>query len=119
MFPGAFARAYTSVPAVVGVAAALIPIAGLFQVFDGLQVVAAGVLRGAGETRAPLVANVLGFWLVGMPVSLWLGFRAGLGVVGLWWGFVAGLAAVAAFMVQRVRSHFSRPVARVSVGEPA
>ncbi|TMA27979.1 MAG: MATE family efflux transporter [Deltaproteobacteria bacterium] len=120
VFPGAFARAYTSVPAVIGVAAALIPIAGLFQVFDGLQVVAAGVLRGAGETRAPLVANVLGFWLVGMPVSLWLGFRAGLGVVGLWWGFVAGLAAVAVFMVRRVHSHFSRPVARVSVeGEPA
>jgi MATE family multidrug resistance protein len=117
--PGLFASAYTSVPGVVAVAAMLIPIAGVFQVFDGLQVVSAGVLRGAGDTRAPLVSNVLGFWLVGMPVSLWLGFRAGLGVVGLWWGFVAGLAAVAAFLVLRVRALLSRPVARISVeGEP-
>jgi len=118
--PGMLAGAYTSVPGVVAVAAALIPIAGVFQVFDGLQVVAAGVLRGAGDTRAPLVSNVMGFWLVGMPVSLWLGFRAGAGVQGLWWGFVAGLAAVAAFLVLRVRSLLSRPVARISVeGEPA
>jgi MATE family multidrug resistance protein len=117
--PGAFARAYTSVPGVVAVAALLIPIAGVFQVFDGLQVVSAGVLRGAGDTRAPLIANVLGFWLVGMPVSLWLGFRTGLGVVGLWWGFVAGLAAVAAFLVFRVRALLSSAVARISVeGEP-
>jgi MATE family multidrug resistance protein len=118
--PALFAGAYTSVPGVVAVAVLLIPIAGVFQVFDGLQVVSAGVLRGAGDTRAPLVSNVLGFWLVGMPVSLWLGFRAGLGVVGLWWGFVAGLAAVAAFLVLRVRALLSRPVARTSVeSEPA
>jgi len=119
-FPRALAGAYTSVPGVVGVASALIPIAGVFQVFDGLQVVAAGVLRGAGDTRASLVSNVLGFWLVGMPVSLLLGFKAGLGVVGLWWGFVAGLVAVAAFLVGRVRVLLSRPVARVQVeSEPA
>jgi MATE family multidrug resistance protein len=118
--PRMFASAYTSVPGVVAVAALLIPIAGVFQVFDGLQVVSAGVLRGAGDTRAPLVSNVLGFWLVGMPVSLWLGFKGGLGVVGLWWGFVAGLAVVAAFLVLRVRELLSRPVARISVeGEPA
>jgi MATE family multidrug resistance protein len=119
-FPHAFASAYTSVPGVVAVASALIPIAGVFQVFDGLQVVAAGVLRGAGDTRASLISNLLGFWLVGMPVSLLLGFKAGLGVVGLWWGFVAGLAAVAVFLVGRVRVLLSRPVARVRVeSEPA
>jgi MATE family multidrug resistance protein len=110
-----FARAMTSVGDVLAVATALIPIAGVFQVFDGVQVVSAGALRGAGDTRAPLVANLLGFWLVGIPVSLLLGFRAGLGVVGLWWGFVAGLAAVAAFLVLRVRRLLSGPVARVRV----
>jgi MATE family multidrug resistance protein len=113
--PGLFARSYTSVASVITVAALLIPIAGLFQVFDGIQVVAAGVLRGAGDTRAPLIANVLGFWLMGMPVSLWLGFRAGLGVVGLWWGFVAGLAGVALFLVLRIGGLLSRPVERVRV----
>jgi MATE family multidrug resistance protein len=112
---GPFARSISSVADVVAVATALIPIAGVFQVFDGVQVVSARALRGAGDTRAPLVANLLGFWFVGIPVSLLLGFSAGLGVVGLWWGFVAGLAAVAAFLVWRVRRLLSRPVARVHV----
>jgi MATE family multidrug resistance protein len=116
--PGVFARAYTSVPGVVAIAVALIPIAGVFQVFDGSQVVAAGVLRGAGDTRAAMLSNVLGFWLIGMPVSLGLGFGAKLGVVGLWWGFVAGLAAVAAFLVARVRFRLSGELARVHVDHP-
>lgn len=113
--PGPFARAYTSVPSVVAVAVALIPIAGVFQVFDGVQVVSAGVLRGAGDTKAAMVANLLGFWLVGIPVSLALGFGAKLGVAGLWWGFVAGLGAVALVLVVRVRRRLSGPLARVDV----
>jgi MATE family multidrug resistance protein len=113
--PGPFAHAYTSLPAVVAVATSLIPIAGLFQVFDGIQVVSAGVLRGAGDTHAAMIANVLGFWLVGIPVSLWLGFSAGLGVVGLWLGFVAGLFAVAAFLVVRVRAKLSGALTRMNV----
>jgi MATE family multidrug resistance protein len=113
--PGVFARLYTSVPEVVAIASVLIPIAGLFQVFDGLQVVASGALRGAGDTRAAMVANVLGFWLLGMPVSLWLGFGAKQGVVGLWWGFVVGLAAVAAFLVGRVRVRLGGEIERVRV----
>jgi MATE family multidrug resistance protein len=99
----------------VAIATTLIPIAGLFQVFDGLQVVAAGVLRGAGDTRATMIANVLGFWLLGMPVSLWLGFGLRQGVVGLWWGFVVGLAAVAIFLVARVRVRLAGEVERVRV----
>ncbi len=116
--PLSFARAYTSVPGVVAIAVALIRIAGVFQVFDGLQVVAAGVLRGAGDTRAAMVANVLGFWLVGMPVSLGLGFGAKWGVVGLWWGFVAGLAAVAVFLVTRLRFKLGGELVRIVVEEP-
>jgi len=114
-FPGTFARAYTSVSGVIAVASSLIPIAGVFQVFDGTQVVAAGALRGAGDTRAAMLANVLGFWMVGTPVSLALGFAARGGVVGLWWGFVAGLAAVAVFLVLRVKRRLSCPIERVSV----
>jgi len=115
VFAHRLAAIWTSVPEVVTVAVALIPIASVFQVFDGVQVVSAGVLRGAGDTRAPLLANLTGFWLMGMPVSLVLGFRAHLGVVGLWWGFVAGLAGVALFLLLRVRRVLSRPVARVHV----
>ena len=113
LVPGPFANAYTSVPEVVAVAVVLIPIAGLFQVFDGVQVVSAGVLRGAGDTHAAMVANLLGFWLIGIPVSLLLGFTAKLGVVGLWWGFVAGLAAVALFLTLRVHRHLGGELKRV------
>jgi MATE family multidrug resistance protein len=117
--PGELASAYTSDLAVVGLAAALIPIAGVFQVFDGVQVVSSGVLRGLGDTRAPMIVNVLGFWLVGMPVSVWLAFPLGLGPRGLWWGLVAGLAVVALLLVARIARRLSHPLARVVVDEPS
>jgi multidrug resistance protein, MATE family len=117
--PSGLAHLYTNDRAVIALSAALIPIAGIFQVFDGLQVVAAGVLRGVGDTRAPMVVNLLGFWLIGMPVSLYLGFRAGAGPVGLWWGLVAGLAAVAVFLLVRVRMRFGRELRRVVIDEHA
>ena len=72
---------------------------GAFQIFDGTQVVSIGILRGLADTRAPFVIAVLGFWLLGFPVSLWLGFRTPLGPAGLWWGLVVGLAAVAVLLL--------------------
>jgi MATE family multidrug resistance protein len=113
--PGTLAGAYTTDAAVVAMAAALLPIAGVFQIFDGVQVVSAGILRGLGDTRAPMIINVLGFWLVGMPVSLGLAFPLALGPRGLWWGLVAGLAAVAVLLLLRIASRLSRPLARVVV----
>ncbi len=113
--PRLLATAYTSVETVVALAAALIPIAGYFQIFDGLQVVSAGVLRGAGDTRAPLVVNILGFWFIGLPTSLLLGFRLGFGPQGLWWGFVAGLGAVAVFLLARIAWKFRGHITRVEV----
>lgn len=113
--PTWLARVYTSVDDVLALAAALIPIAGFFQVVDGLQVVAAGVLRGAGDTRAPLVVNLLGFWLIGLPTSLVLGFTLGYGPVGLWWGLVAGITAVAGFLLIRVSWRLSGETRRVEV----
>jgi MATE family multidrug resistance protein len=117
--PGALARIYSSDPAVVAIASVLIPLAGVFQVFDGLQVVATGVLRGLGDTRAPMVVSVLGFWFIGMPVSLYLGFRTPAGPSGLWWGLVAGLAAVATFLLLRVRSRLGRAIDRVVIDDQA
>lgn len=115
--PGLLSRLFTGAPDVLAVAIALLPIAGVFQVFDGIQVVAVGVLRGAGETRGPMIVNILGFWLLGFPVSLFLGFRVGLGPRGLWWGFVAGLAAVAILLVLRMRVRLRSPLERVRVDE--
>jgi MATE family multidrug resistance protein len=113
--PRLLASAYTSVEEVVVLATLLIPIAGYFQIFDGLQVVAAGLLRGAGDTRAPLVVNIVGFWCLGLPTSLVLAFRLGFGPQGLWWGLVVGLGAVAVFLISRVAWKFRGEISRVSV----
>jgi MATE family, multidrug efflux pump len=102
---------------VVALAATLIPIAGVFQVFDGIQAVAAGVLRGIGDTHAPAIINVVGFWLIGLPVSWVLAFRMGGGAVGLWWGIVVGLGAVATILLARVRVRLARSMRRVIIDE--
>ena len=115
--PGVLARLYTGDSAVVAVAAALIPLAGVFQVFDGLQVVAGGILRGLGETRVAMMVNVLGYWLLGLPVSWVLGIHFGWGPVGLWWGLVLGLAVVATVLLVRVRIALGRRQARVVIDQ--
>ena len=118
-FPQALARTYTRDAAVIGLAATLIPIAGVFQVFDGIQAVAAGVLRGIGDTHAPAIINVVGFWLIGLPVSWLLAFRYGGGAIGLWWGIVVGLAAVAIILLVRVRVRLGRSMRRVIIDDVA
>lgn len=114
-FPVALASLYTPDLEVVALAAALIPIAGVFQVFDGLQVVSSGILRGIGDTRVPMAISVLGFWLLGIPISVALGFPLGLGPRGLWWGLVAALAVLATLLLLRVASRLSKPVDRTAV----
>jgi len=116
-FPEMLARIYSTDLVVVGLAATLIPVAGVFQVFDGLQAVASGALRGVGDTLAPMAVNLVGFWLIGLPISLFLGFRAGLGPLGLWWGMAAGLATVSVFLLVRVRVRFARDLTRIYIEE--
>jgi len=115
LLPMSLARIYTTDAGVAALAASLIPIAGVFQVFDGIQVVSIGILRGVADTRAPMVVNVLGFWLVGLPVSAALGFGAGGGPRGLWWGLTVGLMLVALILVWRVRRRLSGAVARIVI----
>ncbi|HVB30594.1 MAG TPA: MATE family efflux transporter [Gemmatimonadaceae bacterium] len=115
--PEALARLFTTDGAVIGIASLLIPVAGVFQVFDGIQAVAAGVLRGIGDTRAPLVAMLAGYWAIGLPVSLYLGFRTAAGPTGLWWGFVAGLSSVALFLSLRVAALFRGELTRLHVDD--
>jgi MATE family multidrug resistance protein len=76
----------------------------MFQLFDGIQAVSAGVLRGLGDTRAPFVVNLAGFWLCGFPLSVALAFHTPLRALGLWWGLAAGLAVVATLLLFRVRN---------------
>jgi MATE family multidrug resistance protein len=96
------ARAFTPDPGIIAAAAALIPIAGVFQVVDGIQGVSGGILRGAGDTRIPMLANLAGYSLLALPLGAWLCFTLGLGAPGIWWGLCAGLAAVAALLGWRV-----------------
>ena len=75
----------------------------------------AGVLRGLGDTRAPLIGMIAGYWLIGLPVSLALGFHSSLRAAGLWWGFVASLSIVALFLAWRIRVLFRREIRRVRI----
>jgi MATE family multidrug resistance protein len=109
-FPGAIARLLTDDPAVVAAAVPLLRVAALFQISDGLQAVGAGVLRGAGETRYTLLANLLGHWALGVPAAVVLGFTLEGGVTGLWLGIVLGLSAVAVALVLRFLRVSSREI---------
>jgi MATE family multidrug resistance protein len=115
--PGALAGLFTDEPGILGWALLLIPIAGVFQIGDGLQVVAIGCLRGAGDVRSPFWINIVGFWLIGLPFGCWLAFPWGrdLGPAGLWWGLVAGLFAVAGALLLAMRLRFAETAARVRV----
>ena len=80
--PRLIARLFTPNPAVIQVGAQLLLVAAAFQLFDGLQTVATGALRGAGDTRTPMLANFFAYWLVGLPLGYVLCFRLGWGVAG-------------------------------------
>lgn len=112
--PHWLATRYTTEAATVAVAVSLIPLAGMFQVFDGLQAVTSGVLRGTGDTRVPAILHMVAFWGVGVPLGMYLGFRTPLRERGLWMGLVAGLAAAALLQglraVNRMRLEISRVV---------
>jgi MATE family multidrug resistance protein len=84
----------------------------VFQVADGLQTVGTGVLRGHGDTRTPMLANLFGYWMIGVPVGCYLLLRSDLGAVGLWAGLALGLWGVAAVNTARWRQ-----VSRGKIGE--
>ena len=97
--PHPILRLYTSDPAVMRAGVTLLLVAAFFQLFDGLQAVATGALRGLGDTRTPMVSNLAGHWIVGLPVGYVLCFGAGWGIVGLWVGLSIGLTLVGAALV--------------------
>jgi len=100
-FPGPIARIFTPDPAVVDVAVKLLRIGAAFQIFDGIQGVAGGALRGAADTRFASWANVACHWCIGLPLALVFAFSLDRGAVGLWWGMLAGLGAVAVVLASR------------------
>ena len=97
--PRAILELFTVDPAVIRIGGPLLLVAALFQLFDGLQGVATGVLRGLGDTRTPMLWNLAGHWGVGLPVGYVLCFVSGWGVLGLWVGLSTGLTIVGVVLV--------------------
>jgi multidrug resistance protein, MATE family len=92
--PEWIARVFTPDAAVIATAATILRVAAFFQLFDGLQIVVTGSLRGAGDTRTPMVCHLIGYWVIGLPLGAMLCFWRGLGAPGLWIGLSAGLIAI-------------------------
>jgi MATE family, multidrug efflux pump len=86
--------------AVLDLGSSLLSLAAVFQLFDGIQGVATGTLRGLGDTRTPMIVNLWAHWLLGLPVSYSLCFYFGWGVRGLWIGFSLGLIVTGVILLQ-------------------
>jgi len=116
LVPQLLGRLYTPDPAVIALAATLLPLAAAFQVFDGTQVVSFAVLRGVGDVHLPSAANLIGYWFVGLPAGWYLAFRAGWGARGIWAGLAIALAAVAVLLPARIAWVARAGGRRIAVG---
>ena len=100
---GAIPPLFTADAAVIAATAGLLPIVAAFELFDGLQVVGCGILRGMGRMRPAAIANLVGYYALGLPLGWWLGRPERLGLPGIWWGLALGLFVVALSLVAWVR----------------
>jgi MATE family multidrug resistance protein len=106
--PTWIARLYTPDMAVIAASVTLLRIAALFEIFDGLQVVATGALRGIGDTHTPAYAHLVGYWIFGLPVAWLLCFRSGRGVSGIWAGLTTALVMIGVVLLSVWRRSISR-----------
>ncbi|MGB9404322.1 MAG: MATE family efflux transporter [Candidatus Acidiferrales bacterium] len=108
--PRPIVRIFTPDVSVIQAAVKLLFVAAFFQLFDGIQAVTTGALRGTGDTRTPLVCHLLAYWVIGLPLGYYLCFDRGWGAVGLWTGLSAGLILIGIallFFWQRTVGRFS------------
>jgi len=101
--PGPLIALYTRDPQVMAVGPGLLVLAAAFQIFDGIQTVCTGALRGLGETRIPMLANLVGYWVLGLPLGLTLCFVFRWGIYGLWSGILMALIVIALVLLARWR----------------
>jgi MATE family multidrug resistance protein len=99
--PGPLITLYTHDPRVLAVGPTLLWIAAAFQIFDGIQTVSTGALRGLGETRLPMVANLVGYWTMGLPLGFILCFVLKWGIYGMWLGLTLSLVVIATAVLLR------------------
>jgi MATE family multidrug resistance protein len=97
--PELLLRGFTADAIVIDVGVGLFLVAAVFQLFDGLQTVTTGALRGLGNTKTPMLANLIGHWGIGLPIAYLLCFQRGWGVQGLWAGLAIGLILIGATLL--------------------
>lgn len=112
-------KLFTEDAAVVMLAAQILPIASAFQLSDGTQVVAGGVLRGMGRPNAAALVNLLGYYVLALPLGYFLAFRCKLGLVGVWLALFAGLTAVAIALLVWAQRTARRPLSELNVAPAA
>ena len=111
LFPELIVSIYTDESLVAPLAASLLFYAAIFQYPDGLQILAAGALRGYKDTRMPMLYMIISFWIVGMTLGYNLTFGQGMGPAGMWVGMIAGLTVAAGLMLRRF-NHTSKRLIR-------
>jgi MATE family multidrug resistance protein len=107
-FPRPLIALYTSDARVLALGPALLWVVAAFQVFDGIQIVSTGALRGLGETRAPMIANLIGYWVLGLPLGFLLCFFFHRGIYGLWIGLTLALVVIASALLLRWKRDAAR-----------
>jgi MATE family multidrug resistance protein len=116
LIPGYIVSIYSPDPVLTRAASRLLFVAAFFQLFDGMQAVATGALRGAGDTRTPMVYSALIYWAVGLPLGGFLCFRMGWGAAGIWTGLCIALVLIGcALLIQWSRKERSFAEMKVSV----
>ena len=102
---------------VVTIAAQLLLVAAIFQISDGLQVVVLGALRGLQDVKVPMYITFVAYWVIGFPISIYLGIFTSLGATGIWIGLLAGLTAAALFLFIRFNSETKKLILNKVNGE--
>jgi multidrug resistance protein, MATE family len=118
LFPHLIAGSFTEDPAVIAATIPLLFVAAIFQFFDGLQITATGALRGAGNTHAGLIVQIIGYWIIGLPIGYLIAFRNHRGAVGLWLGLCAGLI-VAGIALTAIWHHTTKKLAATTAQKVA
>ena len=104
LIPRPIVEIYSRDRQIVAMGVQILTIVAAFQIFDGCQTVATGALRGLGETRFPMLMNLAGYWLFGLPLGALMCFRLKWGLHGLWIGLTVALIAIASLLLRRWQS---------------
>jgi len=99
LVPRGILHIFTDNVSVIDAGVMLLFVAAVFQLFDGIQTVSTGALRGLGDTHTPMLCNLVGYWFVGLPVGYWLCFKQGQGAPGLWIGLCFSLILIGATLL--------------------